>query len=101
MWVEIPEMAVQSGAITAEISGVLMPKGDREWAKCRICHGFDDENRIGEVMWGEVNLTCALEFPILSCVCNRLGLFHSPPVNPSIRFSREVSRPQECQATCG
>ena len=28
-------------------------------------YGFDGENRIGEVMWGEVNLTCAVEFPIL------------------------------------
>ena len=31
-------------------------------------YGFDGENRIGEVMWGEVNLTCAVEFPILSPV---------------------------------
>jgi len=30
-----------------------------------ICHGFGGGNRIGEVMWGEVNLTCAVEFPIL------------------------------------
>jgi hypothetical protein len=25
-----------------------------ERAKCKICHGSDDENRIGEGMWGEV-----------------------------------------------
>ena len=25
-----------------------------KWAKCRICHGIDDGNRIGEGMWGEV-----------------------------------------------
>lgn len=31
----------------------------------RNLYGFDDENRIGEGMWGEVNLTCAVEFPIL------------------------------------
>lgn len=33
--------------------------------EARCCHGLDDENRIGEVMWGKVDLTCAVEFPIL------------------------------------
>ena len=36
-----------------------------------------------------------------SCVCNRFDMFPSPRWNPSIRFSREVFRSQECQATCG
>mgnify|MGYP003385245427 CR=1 FL=1 len=39
----------------------------------RICNGFDDGNRIGDAMWGEVNLICAVElnFLILPCFCAR------------------------------
>jgi hypothetical protein len=44
-----------------------------------VCHGFDDENRIGEGVWGKVNLTCVVEFPILLSLNNKGKWFVTSP----------------------
>lgn len=44
----------------------LSAKGGTSHLLYGVCHGFDDENWIDEGMCGKANLTCAVEFPILS-----------------------------------
>ena len=42
--------------------------------KCEIWYDFWGGNRIGEGMWSEVELTCAVEFPILFNIPNGLDI---------------------------
>jgi hypothetical protein len=61
----------QSNAVRAKLVGgtvegcrIMSASRDTEF-RGKVSHDFDDENRIGGRALGEVNLTCAVEFPIL------------------------------------